>query len=220
MATLTLAVSGLGVPEEGLSVFLDLVERSGIQGIEIRHGAVVPAEYQDSGIRDRLAMLDFVALASRVKVGAGARSEFIRHLKAAVADANRLGATHVRVFPGAGKGADRTEDGELVDRLVQASHIARDAGVYIAVETHDSHCAGADIAKLLDAAVDSDAATGSLTAVWDVLHTWRVGESAGESLDHLSGWPPMAGSRSKMQWAGVIRHPNYLAMARSRWSRS
>ncbi|MGC0273320.1 sugar phosphate isomerase/epimerase family protein [Pseudactinotalea sp. Z1739] len=186
--TVRLAISGLGVPEAGLSTFLDLVERSGVQGVEIRHDAVGPAEYRDAGIRDRLGVLDFVVLASRVKVGAGTRDDFIDDLSAAVADANRLGATHVRVFPGAGRGADRTEDRELVARLAQASQIGRDTGVYIALETHDSHCAASDIANLLDAAVDSAAARGSLTAVWDVLHTWRVGESAGESLDHLSGW--------------------------------
>jgi sugar phosphate isomerase/epimerase len=69
-----------------------------------------------------------------------------------------------------------------VRRLDAGTSLAEDRDVYPALETHDSHPQGADIAAILQR-VD-----GPVGAVWDIMHPWRTGESLDETWRWLSPW--------------------------------
>ena len=89
----------------------------------------------------------------------------------------------LRVFPGAGldpcgPGAEPLADMAAADlraarRLNAAATRARDLGVDILLETHDSHPRGADVLRIL-AHVDDDA---PVRVIWDLMHPWRHDET-------------------------------------------
>lgn len=97
-------------------------------------------------------------------------------LEAHVQLAVDLGAPALRLFPG-----DVDVD-TGAQRLAAGAAAADGAGVRLNVETHDSCLRGVEVADLLQR---SDCGAG---AIWDVLHTWRAGESPTDSVTALSPW--------------------------------
>jgi sugar phosphate isomerase/epimerase len=148
-------------PGEPVTVELGVAERS-----VIRH------KLEDAG-------LSALTIASYVKVAATIDSAIViesllRHIELA-AD---IGAPYVRVFPGATGGLSTPEsDSIAVDRLASGSNYARDFGVTIALETHDSHPSAADAMRIIDR-LDRGSSVG---IIWDILHTSRAGESIANS---------------------------------------
>lgn len=187
---LPLAVSGLGWPEAGIAELLDLADRHSLAGLEIRPDQV--RLHSDGGpkLPDALSRLSFLALASRVKLGAGTSEDFDRELDLALHLARTIGASHVRVFPGAEQPDGHVDDAVVVARLVAASQRATLFGLRVALETHDSHCSAASVSQVLDRATTAGADHSGLTVVWDILHTWRVGEAPQESAAFLRDWLP------------------------------
>ncbi|WP_326697597.1 sugar phosphate isomerase/epimerase [Streptomyces sp. NBC_01754] len=176
-----LAFSTLGVPGMSVTEVVRLAVEHGYQGVELRahpeepvHPGLTPlergavaAEFERGGVR-------VLTVAGYARVAAEGDDEPVLAELAGLVDLARdLGAPYVRVFPGGG-GLDPDEaDATAARRLGAAAPHAADLGVRILLETHDSHRAGADVARVV-----GTVGHGSVGAVWDVMHTWLAGEEA------------------------------------------
>lgn len=130
----------------------------------------------DSGANDPVlaALLDAVELAADLSAG------------------NADGTAQLRVFPGAGLepcelGAEPSTELLAADRLGArrlnaAAPLARERGVTILLETHDSHPRASDIVRIL-AHVDADA---PVKVIWDLMHPWRHDEEPARTAELLA----------------------------------
>lgn len=187
----TLGCSGATLPE-----VITLAAESGCTGVELRSAIdeVVHTGLDDdhrAAMRSELAAagLHVLCVASYVRVCGEEEvaDDLADHLRLAAA----LGADGVRVFPGDPnrEGAAELTDGELaaLDRLEPAAALARELGVSIFVELHDSHSAGARLARLLRA-VDGRLGDHPVRVIWDAAHSWRAGETPAETVELLRPW--------------------------------
>ena len=186
-----LAFSTLACPGWSVDEVAEAAGQYGYDGIELRllDGRLIDSSL-NSANRYRVrktfqdAGLPIVALDTSVRVAADTHPESIlRELSSLTEIASEWGSTVVRVF-GGDWGAGRTRE-DAVGRaryvLGEASAAAERAGIAIALETHDRF-SGADIvAEVLDGL------PGAAAAVWDVAHTFRVGDDAGKVLQLLDG---------------------------------
>ncbi|WP_042426151.1 sugar phosphate isomerase/epimerase family protein [Streptacidiphilus anmyonensis] len=186
-----LAFSTLGLPGTPLDQVLRLAADHGWAGLELRcapgepvHPELTNAERRR--IRRQFATAGTTPLAVASYLGIAAPGEdaplvagLLDHLRLA-AD---LDASYVRVFPqggeGSAAGADEA-DGRAARRLTAVAEQARALGVRVLLETHDSHRAGRDVARVLDL-VDAPA----VGALWDLLHTRLAGETPSQSWEAL-----------------------------------
>ncbi|MFC8303300.1 sugar phosphate isomerase/epimerase family protein [Specibacter sp. NPDC057265] len=120
--------------------------------------------------------------------GRGAGDPVLAELVSAIELTARLSAGNVgaaaqlRVFPGAGlepcgSGQEVSADMAAADlrgahRLNMVADLARERGVTILLETHDSHPRAADVRRILEH-VD---AAAPVQVIWDLMHPWRYGE--------------------------------------------
>ncbi|MER6718516.1 sugar phosphate isomerase/epimerase family protein [Streptomyces halstedii] len=176
-----LAFSTLGVPGMSVTEVVRLAAGTGYQGVELRahpeepvHPGLTPAERTAVAEEFERGGVAVLAVAGYARVAAEGDDEPVAaELAGLVELARDLGAPYVRVFPGGG-GQDPAEaDATAARRLGAAAPHAADLGVRILLETHDSHRAGADVAR-----VAGTVGHGSVGAVWDVMHTWLAGEEA------------------------------------------
>lgn len=187
----SLAFSTLGCPGATIAEIRALALGSGWTTLELRvsdeeHVRIGLTPAQRAGVRQsfRDAGLRIACLASYVRVGQADSTDqecvddLLRHLELA-AD---LGAGGIRVFPGA-VAASPEADTLMSRRMSAVAQRFADAGVGLLLETHDSHRAGRDVARVL-AAVGHPA----VGALWDILHTWLAGESAAETGRELGPW--------------------------------
>ncbi|GAA4307791.1 sugar phosphate isomerase/epimerase [Actinomadura luteofluorescens] len=166
-----LAFSTLGVPGMPLPEVLGLAAREGYTGLELRCAdgeAVRPdmpsPERRRAATACREAGVTPLCLASYIKIAApGSDRPVLDDLRRHLELAADLGSPFLRVFPG---GLDRPA---AARRLNQVDADARDNGVRVLVETHDSHPRGRDVAALI-----ADAPGAG--AIWDVLHPRLAGE--------------------------------------------
>ncbi|MET7367878.1 sugar phosphate isomerase/epimerase family protein [Streptomyces sp. NPDC005566] len=174
-----LAFSTLGVPGLPVAEVVRLAAGHGYQGVELRthpeepvhlgltplERAAVVEEFKNGGV-------EVLTLAGYVRIAAEGDDEpVLAELAGLVELARDLGAANVRVFPGGG-GQDPAEaDATAARRLGAAAPHAADMGVRILLETHDSHRAGADVARVV-----GTVGHGQIGAIWDVMHTWLAGE--------------------------------------------
>lgn len=100
---------------------------------------------------------------------------FDAELSAAVELAVEWEAPTVRVFGGDGHDLD-----DIARRLEPALARIADSGVTVALETHDAFSSAARVADLMRR-VDNP----SFAAVWDVHHTYRVGEAPEDAVRTL-----------------------------------
>lgn len=108
------------------------------------------------------------------------------------ADGNAETSAQVRVFPGAGlepceQGAEPSAEMVAADRLGAqrlnaAAARARELGVTMLLETHDSHPRASDIIRIL-AHVDADA---PVKVIWDLMHPWRYDEAPTRTAELLA----------------------------------
>ncbi len=164
-----------------------LAAGSGFDGLELRahpeeHVHLGMSKDERRAARQEIedAGLETLAVAGYPKVAAPGEDEPVYgELGALLELARDLGAPYARVFPGAGESEDG--DATAARRLAHMAPLAADLGVRILLETHDSHRTGADAARVLSAVGHPSAG-----ALWDVLHTWRGGESPDTSFRLLA----------------------------------
>ncbi|MFJ3669685.1 sugar phosphate isomerase/epimerase family protein [Streptomyces sp. NPDC090106] len=186
------AFSTLGCPDADVHEVARLARTHGCTGVELRcappEGLLTPhsSPAERASVKAHLASAGVRALwlASYVRVADdGIEDTDCRtRLDALLTLAADLGALGVRVFPGASRPGPEADE-RAARRLRAAADRAARAGTHLLLETHDSHPGAADVARVLTA-VDHPA----VGAVWDVLHTWRAGESPAESARVLAPW--------------------------------
>ncbi len=230
-----LAFATLGCPGLPLDEVIALAQRHGCDGVEFRYAEGEPVHPglstgELASIGRRLADAGVVPLAldSYLKLAAEgpedpAADGIVTGLREHLAVAASLGARYLRVFPGA-DAPDADADRRATRRLVEVASMARDLGVGVLLETHDSHRRAADVARVLtDAAQRGVAATDGhpIGAIWDVMHTWRGGETPAASLAGLAPWlgyVQLKDCTSELDpvapGAGVLPLPHVLAALR------
>ncbi|NUQ96808.1 MAG: sugar phosphate isomerase/epimerase [Streptomyces sp.] len=174
-----LAFSTLGVPALPVEHVVRLASEHGYHGVELRANSEEPVhpglsadERRRVAGQFREAGLEILTVAAYPKVAAaGDDAPVLDEMAAAVRLAADLGAAYVRVFPGGGDLPAREADVLAARRLAAMAPVAEDLGVRVLLETHDSHRAGADVARVLGLVGHRSAG-----AVWDVMHTWLAGE--------------------------------------------
>lgn len=118
-----------------------------------------------------------------------------------------LDGAQVRVFPGAGldpvaPGEEPSPEVRAADalgarRLNAAAERARELGVTLLLETHDSHPRAADISRILSQ-VD---AAAPVKVIWDLMHPWRYDEAPERTAELL------AESLAYAQYKDGMRNP-------------
>ncbi|MBY8880826.1 sugar phosphate isomerase/epimerase family protein [Actinacidiphila acidipaludis] len=174
-----LAFSTLGVPTMPVDEVLRLASENDYHGVELRASAEGPvhtglpaAERAHIAEQFGKAGIDVLTVAAYAKVAApGDDGPVLEEIDAALQLAADLGASFVRVFPGGGDQPAEEADALAARRLAAAAESADRLGVRVLLETHDSHRAGVDVARVLG--LVGHRATG---AIWDVMHTWLAGE--------------------------------------------
>lgn len=179
-----LAFSTLGVPGMPVADVVRLAAGTGYQGVELRahpeepvNPDLTPAERAAVAEEFKRAGVDILTVAGYVRVAAEGEDEpVLAELARLVELARDLGAAYVRVFPGGGDQDPAEADAIAARRLGAAAPHAADHGVRILLETHDSHRAGADVARVV-----GTVGHGQIGAIWDVMHTWLAGEEPAAS---------------------------------------
>ncbi|MGW0787459.1 sugar phosphate isomerase/epimerase family protein [Streptomyces sp. NPDC002911] len=179
-----LAFSTLGVPGMPVADVVRLAAGNGYQGVELRahpeepvHLGLTPSER--AGVADEFERggVEILTVAGYVRVAAEGEDEpVLAELARLVELARDLGAAYVRVFPGGGDQDPAEADAIAARRLGAAAPHAADQGVRILLETHDSHRAGADVARVVGTVGHKQ-----IGAIWDVMHTWLAGEEPAAS---------------------------------------
>uniref|UniRef100_A0AAU2V8T9 Sugar phosphate isomerase/epimerase n=1 Tax=Streptomyces sp. NBC_00003 TaxID=2903608 RepID=A0AAU2V8T9_9ACTN len=181
------ALSTLGLPGMPIADVARLAARTGYHGVELRAHPEEPV-HPGIGMRERKAAarefqergIEILAVAGYARVAQPLNPGDLADL---VRLAHDLGARFVRVFPG-GDGTPAA-DARAVQQLCETAQLARDSGVRVLLETHDSHRTGAAAAALLDRVGEEGVGEKGVGALWDVMHTWLGGETPAESFARL-----------------------------------
>lgn len=221
-----LAYSTLGCPGDSLAQVIATAHASGATGLEIRAAdgefafpgmdasqrAAVAAELAAAGLTV-LTLASYVRVCAPAPQPDGADDPVLAVLLDAVELAAGLSAgnhgtgAQVRVFPGAGiepcgPGSEPSAEMLAADllgarRLNAAAQRARELGVTMLLETHDSHPRGTDIVRIL-AHVDPAA---PVKVIWDLMHPWRHDETPARTAELL------ADSLAYAQYKDGVRNP-------------
>jgi sugar phosphate isomerase/epimerase len=186
-----LAFSTLACPAWSLDQVAAAAHRYGYQGVELR---LIDGELIDGGMpasqRERVrqifarAGLPIVAVDSSVRVAAADdANSAVRELEAFLELASGWESPVVRVFGGDWGEARSQEQAVAQAREVlgRAAAAAEPLGVAVALETHDRFSSAALVAEVLDGLPPA------ATALWDIGHPHRVGDSPERVLRLLSG---------------------------------
>ena len=178
-----LAFTTLACPSWSLERVAEACREYGYDGVELRlvDGATIEpdlATAERRRIRSALAGLPIVAVDTSIRLAAADPEPTGADLRWFLELAAEWESPLIRVFGGEG-GA--TLD-EMAGLLASAAPLAERLGVGIAVETHDAFSSAETVADLL-ARVSSP----KVGALWDVLHTHRVGETPEAVIAMLGG---------------------------------
>ncbi len=188
-----LGYSTLGCPGWTLERAVDAAREYGYQGIELRllDDEVISPELLAAN-RDRIRRafgggVDLAALGSSVRLSdplPDAKAAQESDCLALIQEAKALGAPIIRVFGGKRPDGVTVEEGikAVALSLNRLAPAAEDAGVKLVLETHDDFASARIVADVL-ARVDSP----FVGALWDTHHPYRMGQSAQEVWDLLSG---------------------------------
>jgi sugar phosphate isomerase/epimerase len=191
-----LAFSTLACPRWSLERVVEAARRYGYLGVELRliDGETIGPELS-AGERRRVRSLfrdegvPIVAVDTSIRLAGADPDQAGAELGAFLDIAAEWGAPLVRVFggqPPAGEPRDAVQDA-MARQLAGAAPEAERRGVAIAVETHDAFSSAREVAALL-----SRVESRAVGAVWDLVHTCRMGETPeqvvrilGERLLHV-----------------------------------
>ncbi|MEU6012480.1 sugar phosphate isomerase/epimerase family protein [Streptomyces sp. NPDC047515] len=179
-----LAFSTLGVPGMPMADVVRLAAEHGYQGVELRahpeepvHPGLSAPERTHVVEEFKKGGVEILTVAGYVRAAAeGDDRPVLDELAGLVELAHDLGAQHVRVFPGGGDQDPAAADATAARRLGAVAAHAADRGVRILLETHDSHRAGADVARIV-----GTVGHRQVGALWDIMHTWLAGEEPATS---------------------------------------
>ncbi len=204
-----LAFTTLGISGAPLAEVADLARRTGWLGVELRsaddepvHVGLSPDKIEAA--RQDLAGVTIIATNSYVRFASAEQGDD-EVVEAALAEATlalALGATAVRVFPGAGADAQpgtatyAERERAMIRRLAAATQRLPD-GVELWLETHDSHRTGESVARVL-AAVDDP----RVRVIWDLAHPPKDGERWQTTLERLR--PQLAHVQIKDERPGQV----------------
>ena len=190
-----LSFSTLGCPEYDLDQVIDIANRCGYDGVEIRmiRGESALHTLEEFGPAQIGATLDkfkrhgleVVCISTGVRFTSLDHEEFKEQqdlTRLNVDIAVGLGAKCIRVFGGPlPKGQDRAETFKRIrEGLAFAAQVGERHGVQVLLETHDDFSTSQQILELL-----GDAEIENLGILWDVLHPYRHGEAFAETFKAL-----------------------------------
>jgi len=175
------AFSTLACPGWPLEVALTKGREYGYRAVELRlvDGHLIEAsmpEAERTRVRGLLSSsgLELVAVDSSIRLTDGEPEAVADQVARFLELAAGWGAPLVRVFGGPG------ERGRAVKALRLAAREVERSGVSVALETHDEFSSSAVVADVLDV-LDAPA----IGAVWDVVHTHRMGETPADVVARL-----------------------------------
>ncbi len=186
-------MSTLGCPGWTLERVAEAARDYGYQGVELRildDEVITPAVVRQNKNRLRNLFgdgkLELVALGTSIRVsaaGADERAANERDLREYVDLAHDLGVPLIRVFgghfpPGSDEAAAIARAAETLEHY---GAIADQAGVTIALETHDDFSRSSTVAATL-----SRVRTHSVGALWDTHHPYRMGEDVAAVWTNLA----------------------------------
>ncbi|MDQ2846569.1 MAG: sugar phosphate isomerase/epimerase [Actinomycetota bacterium] len=219
-----LAAATLGLPGLDLDDLVAALLTSRVELVELRADSEQPISVELTGrqrrrVRQRFddAGVTVLAIDSYLRIAAVGPDhqlvgDAIRHAELA----SDLGARFVRLFPGGGhrldglSGADASRrlsggqataaDQRAVPRLISMSAATTGLDMRFALETHDSHPTGKDLARILDA-VAAESPDSRVGAIWDPLHPWRFCEDPAGTAEMLR--PYLTGGSGYIQLKDV-----------------
>ena len=191
-----LSFSTLGCPQYTLDQVVAMARDNDYDGVEIRflRGEVALEnleEFSPAGIKQTRAVLDKAGikvpcLDTSVRFTSPEPAERAKQQQAALTYARfaaELGAPYIRVFGGAvpdeSPGREETTK-RIAEGLAEAATAVRAEGITAVLETHDSFCTSVQVAELLAHAPNDD-----LCILWDMLHSYRNGESLQDTWSAL-----------------------------------
>jgi sugar phosphate isomerase/epimerase len=184
-----LAFSTLACPRWSLERVVEAASQYGYEGVEVRliDGETIapdidPAERRRVRTLLHGAGLPVVAVDSSIRLAGADPERAVADLRAFLDLAAEWESPLVRVFGGelpAGQAPDAALDA-MARPLATVVPDAERRGIAIGVETHDAFSSARAVASLLSR-VDSPA----VGALWDVLHTCRMGETPDQVTDLL-----------------------------------
>lgn len=184
-----IAFSTLGCPAWDLDRIITAAQEYGYDAVELRGyldsmdlptaGPFAPERRTETRARFADAGIAICCVSSSGVVTKGNCD----HVRSHAELANGLGCPYVRVFGGAlEEGIPREEAfNRAVANLRMFGDAAREEGVRVVLETHDSFSSGKDVAKLLAAANHP-----WVMSLWDLHHPYRQGEAINATYDHLA----------------------------------
>ncbi|MEQ4207251.1 sugar phosphate isomerase/epimerase family protein [Actinopolymorpha sp. B9G3] len=246
-----LSFSTLGCPKYTLDEVVSTAKDNGYEGVEIRflRGEVALEnleEFSPSGIRKTKAALDaagvtVACLDTSVRFTSPDPAERAKQQNAALTYARmaaELGTSYIRVFGGAVPESppEREETTKrIAEGLAEAAAAVKAEGITAVLETHDSFCTSTQVAELLSYAPNDD-----LAILWDVLHSYRTGESLedtwralGDRIRHVhlkdsSRYSPTefnfeltgAGTMPIREFAGLLQREGYDGYLSFEWEKA
>nr|WP_277816645.1 sugar phosphate isomerase/epimerase family protein [Microbacterium aquimaris] len=173
----------MGCPDLAVPEIIDLARRGAYDGVELRavDGTIdlfalpdfAPSRAPATAARFAAAGLRIACLDSSVSIDGALesrdRDEALRNLELAAL----LDTPLVRVFAG----PPSTDTDGLADGLCALGEAAEGFGVRVAVETHGAMSRSRELMSILEGVPER------VGVVWDVMHTFRAGETVGESLE-------------------------------------
>ncbi|MGN6221280.1 MAG: sugar phosphate isomerase/epimerase family protein [Microbacterium sp.] len=192
---LKLSFSTLGTPAYSVDQIIQLATGSGYDGVELRalNGSddlLAAPEFQEARLESTLAAfrdagLTIPCVDTGVLVGTGPGDAFAAQLDEARAFArlaSRLESPLIRIFAGPHVWSDDVP--ALYPGIAQSLRILADEvaafGVTAAIETHGSLSRSADLLEVFSHGVGEN-----IGVVWDVMHTYRNGETLEDSYAGL-----------------------------------
>jgi sugar phosphate isomerase/epimerase len=186
-----LAFSTLACPDWSLERVVEAAGQYGYRGVELRliDGATIEPGLGDEErrrVRSLLhgAGLPIVAVDTSIRLAGADPDRAVADLRWFLDLAAEWEAPLVRVFGGEapeGQPRDAVLDAMARPLMAMAADAER-SGITIGVETHDAFSSARELAPLL-ARVESPA----VGALWDIVHTSRMGEAPDEVADLLDG---------------------------------
>jgi sugar phosphate isomerase/epimerase len=183
-------------PEWSLAQVIEGAKRYRYQGFEPRvdadhrHGIELSAATADrrrSGQMVRDAGMAISCLATSCTFAAAdsaRRKQNVESLRRHLELARDIGTQRLRVFGGKSPQGLNLDSAITIvaEDLHKAADFARECGVIICLETHDSFVLGSSVGRVLQFANHD-----FVRANWDVMHPYRAGEELDETLRWLDG---------------------------------